>query len=65
MVRTKDVKENGKEMIMSQGRVGTQTRNLANGLPCSNQLSYQVIRELNAKVQIWLSCQEYSCSWIP
>ena len=44
MVRTKDVKESGKEMIMSQGE--TQTRDLANGLPCSNQLSYQVIRQL-------------------
>ena len=46
MVRTKDVKESGREMIMSQE--GTQTRDLANGLPCSNQLSYQVIRQLNA-----------------
>ena len=39
----KDVKESG---IMSQG--GTQTHDLANGLPCSNQLSYHVIRQVNA-----------------
>ena len=31
-------------MTVTQG--GTQTRDLANGLPCSNQLSYQVIRQL-------------------
>ena len=43
MLRTKDVKESA---IMSQG--GTQTCDLANGLPCSNQLRDQVIQQLNA-----------------
>ena len=32
-------------MTMIEG--GTQTCDLANGLPCSNQLSYQVIWQLS------------------
>ena len=35
---------------MTQG--GTQTCDLANGLPCSNQLSYQVTQKLSGWVQI-------------
>ena len=31
---------------------GTQTHDLANGLPCSNQLSYRVTRQLSGQVQV-------------
>ena len=33
------------EMTVTQG--GAQTHDLANGLPCSNQLTYRVIRQLS------------------
>ena len=43
-VRNKDKKERGEKLIVAQG--GTPTRDLANGLPCSNQPSYRVSRAL-------------------
>ena len=36
--------------IVTQG--GTRTHNMANGLPCSNQLSYWVTRQLSGWVQV-------------
>ena len=40
-----DEKERGNKMTVAQG--GTPTHNLANSLPCSSQLGYQVTRQLS------------------
>ena len=45
---------------MTRGR--TRTHDQANGLPFSNQLSYQVIRQLSCWVRVRLSCQGSSWS---
>ena len=37
-------------MTVTQG--GTRTRDLANGLPCSNQLSYRVTQQLSGRVRV-------------
>ena len=48
-VRNKDEKEEGK-MRVNYG--GTRTHDLANGLPCSNQLSYRITQLLSDWVQV-------------
>ena len=44
------VRNKKKEMTVTQG--GTRTHDLANGLPCSNQLSYWVTRQLSGWVRV-------------
>ena len=39
-----------KKLTVTQG--GTQTRDLANGLPYSNQLSYRVTRQLSGRIRV-------------
>ena len=48
-VRIKTRKKEEKKTV-TQGR--NQTHNLANGLPCSNQLSYRVTRQLSGWIQV-------------
>ena len=43
--RNKEKEIGEKKLTVTQG--GTPTRDLANGLPCSNQLSYRVTRQLS------------------
>ena len=45
-----NLKERKEKSAMTQG--GTQTRELANGLPCSNQLSYGIIQQLRGRVRV-------------
>ena len=40
----------GKKKTVTQG--GTQTRDLANGLPCSNELSTEVTRQLSGRIRV-------------
>ena len=39
-----------KKLTVTQG--GTRTRDLANGLPCSDQLSYRVTRQLSGRIRV-------------
>ena len=53
-VRKKEIKRKkiGEiKLIVTQG--GTRTRNLANGLPYSNQLSYRVTWQLSGRVRVF------------
>ena len=59
-VRNKDGEERGGKMTVTQG--GTRTRNLANGLLCSNQLSYRVTRNSVAEFE-YLRLSYKGSSW--